>query len=237
MTTVAEHDASRVDTRLQARQLAPTWTILVPTLGQREHLFMRLLGVLLPQLDAHEGRVRVLAWRNNGQPSISEIRDTLLETAESDYVSFIDDDDLVPEYYVAEVVNALATRPDHVGFRLEYSTDDQHREIVDHSLRWGGWGRTHDGQLFRDVTHIDPIRRDLAVRSRFAVRRGRAEDRVWVKRVRQHLATEVYIDKIMYHYLWREDITAWRKPDLIVPVYGRPEIDHPYFAWHERSDA
>lgn len=237
MSTVAEHDASRVDQTLQARQLAPTWTILVPTLGQREHLFLRLMGVLLPQLDAHEGRVRVLAWRNNGQPSISEIRDTLLETAGSDYVSFVDDDDLVPEYYVAEVVNAIATRPDHVGFRLEYSTDDQHREIVDHSLKWGGWGRTHDGKLFRDVTHIDPVRRDLAVRARFAVRRGRAEDRVWVRKVRQHLATEVYVDKVMYFYEWRENVTAWQRPDEIVPVFGRPEIDHPYFSWHERSDA
>ena len=216
---------------------APTWTILVPTLGQRDALFTRLMGVLLPQLDEHEGRVRVLAWRNNGKPSISEIRDTLLAAAGSDYVSFIDDDDLVPEYYVSEVVNALAERPDHVGFKIEYSTDDEHREIVDHSLRWGKWGRTLDGQLHRDVTHIDPVRRDLAMLSRFHVRPGRAEDRVWVKGVRRHLATEVYIDKIMYYYEYREGITAWREPGRIVPVAGRPTIDHPFFAWHPASDA
>jgi hypothetical protein len=215
----------------------PTWTILVPTLGQREHLFARLLGVLLPQLDEHEGRVRVLAWRNNGQPPISEIRDALLAAAGSDYVSFIDDDDLVPEYYVAEVVRALAERPDHVGFKIEYSTDDQHREIVDHSLRWGKWGRTHDGRLHRDVTHIDPVRTDIAVLGRFRVRPGRAEDRVWVKQVRRHLATEVYIDKIMYYYLYREDTTAWREPEAIKHVAGRPVIEHPHFAWHPGSDA
>lgn len=216
---------------------APTWTILVPTLGQREHLLTRLLDVLLPQLDEHEGRVRVLAWRNNGLPSISEIRDTLLASAGTDYVSFVDDDDLVPEYYVAEIVNALVTRPDHVGFKLEYTTDDEHREIVEHSLRWGKWGRTSEGQLFRDVTHIDPIRTDLALRSRFSVRPGRAEDRVWVKRVRPFLTTEVYIDKIMYHYIYREDITAWRNPHTIARVPGRPEIAHPFFAWHPMSDA
>jgi hypothetical protein len=216
---------------------APTWTILVPTLGQREQLFMRLLGVLLPQLDEHEGRVRVLAWRNNGSPSISEIRDSLLASAGTDYVSFVDDDDLIPEYYVAEIVRAIAERPDHVGFKLEYTTDDEHREIVDHSLRWGSWGRTADGQLYRDVTHIDPIRTDLALRSRFSVRPGRAEDRVWVKRVRAHLSTEVYIDKIMYHYLWRSDVTAWQEPQKIRQVIGRPVIDHPFFAWHPASDA
>lgn len=216
---------------------APTWTILVPTLGQREGLFTRLMGVLLPQLDEYEGRVRVLAWRNNGKPSISEIRDALLESAGSDYVSFVDDDDLVPEYYVAEIVRAIAERPDHVGFKIEYTTDDEHREIVEHSLRWGKWGRTLDGQLHRDVTHIDPIRRDLAMRARFRVRPGRAEDRVWVRQVRRYLSTEVYIDKIMYHYLYREGTTAWREPDKIAQVPGRPVVDHPYFAWHPSSDA
>lgn len=214
----------------------PTWTILIPTLGQREDLFMRLMGVLLPQLDQHEGRVRVLAWRNNGKPSISEIRDALLAAAGTDYVSFVDDDDLVPEYYVAEIVRAIAERPDHVGFKIEYSTDNEHREIVDHSLRWGKWGRTFDGQLHRDVTHIDPVRTDLALRSRFFVRPGRAEDRVWVKRVRQFLHSEVYIDKIMYYYLYREGITAWRKPQDIAHVAGRPAIDHPHFTWHPSSD-
>lgn len=216
---------------------APTWTILVPTLGQRERLFMRLMGVLLPQLDEHEGRVRVLAWRNNGKPSISEIRDALLLSAGTDYVSFVDDDDLVPEYYVAEIVRAIAERPDHVGFKLEYSTDDEHREIVDHSLKWRKWARTHEGQLVRDVTHIDPVRTDIATRARFYVRPGRAEDRVWVKRVRQFLLTEVYIDKIMYHYLYREHTTAWRRPQDIRQVAGRPVIDHPHFAWHPASDA
>lgn len=214
----------------------PTWTILVPTLGQREHLFMRLLGVLLPQLDEHEGHVRVLAYRNNGQPSIGEIRDALIATAGTDYVSFIDDDDLVPEYYVAEVVKALVSRPDHVGFKLEYTTDGEHGEIVDHSLRWGKWGRTVDGQLYRDLTHIDPIRRDIAERGSFAVRPGRAEDRVWVKRVRQHVTTEVYIDKIMYHYLWRRDTTAWQEPAKIRRVDGCPSIDHSLFAWHPAGD-
>jgi len=216
---------------------SPTWTILVPTLGQREQLFKRLMGALLPQLDEHDGRVRVLAWRNNGQPSISEIRDALLASAGTDYVSFVDDDDLVPEYYVAEIVKALDERPDHVGFKIKYTTNDEHGEIVDHSLRWGKWGRTYDGQLYRDVTHIDPVKTDLAVRARFYSRRGRAEDRVWVKQVRQHLATEVYIDKIMYHYLFRDDTTAWREPDKIRHVAGRPQIDHPHFAWHPESDA
>jgi hypothetical protein len=216
----------------------PKWTILVPTLGQREELFARLMGVLLPQLDAYP-QVRLLAWRNNGRPTLGEIRDGLIAAAiaaGAEYVSFIDDDDLVPEYYVAEIVNALVSRPDHVGFKLEYTTNDTGREIVEHSLRYSRWGRT-DGVLHRDFTHLDPIRAVFAREGLFSLcRSGRAEDRVWVKQVRRHLVTESYIDKIMYHYLFRDDTTSWQDPKTIVPKAGRPAIDHPAFAWHHESD-
>lgn len=215
---------------------ATLWTILVPTVGQREHLLDRLLAVLLPQLDEHEGAVRVLAWRNNGTPSLGHIRDTLVADADSEYVSFIDDDDLVPDYYVAEIVRALAERPDHVGFQLEYTTNGEGREIVDHSLRHGKWCRNSEGQLVRDFTHIDPVRREHALAGTFVVERRRAEDRAWVRQVRPLLKTEVYVDKIMYHYLWREDTSVWREPERLVPKFGRPVINHPFFAWHERSE-
>lgn len=215
------------------------WSILVPTIGQREELFMRLMGRLLPQLDEHGGAVRVLAWRNNGQPTLGEIRDRLIRDADSEYVCFVDDDDLVPDYYVAEVVSALASRPAHVGFQLEYTTNGEGREIVDHSLRHLKWHRNAEGQLVRDFTHIDPIRRDIAALGTFVVPRRRAEDRAWVRQVRPALVgqPEAYIDKIMYHYLYRDDTTSWRKPERLIPHFGRPQIDSPHFAWHERSDA
>lgn len=202
---------------------------------------MRLLDVLLPQLDEHEGRVTVLAWRNAGRPPLGELRDALIAEAlvrGSDYVSFVDDDDMVPEYYAAEIVQALAHRPDHVGFKLAYHMNGPLEEVADHSLKWGKWRRSPDGMLVRDVTHIDPVRTTFAAAASFArARPGRAEDRVWVKQVRQHLVTEQYIDKIMYYYLFRDDTTSWQRPDLITPATApRPEIRHLHFAWHPRSD-
>lgn len=216
----------------------PTWTILIPTISQRDALFRRLLAVLLPQLDEHAGMVRVMAWLNDGQPPLGEVRDRMIEAAGTDYVSFIDDDDLVPDYYVAEIVQALHQEPDHVGFKIDYSVDGVGKEIVDHSLHWGRWGRSSEGQLYRDFTHIDPVRREHAMRGYFnRARAGRAEDRVWVKQVRKHLVTEVYIDKIMYHYLWRTDLSAWQQPQRIVPgTLGRPLVDHPHFTWHPASN-
>jgi glycosyl transferase family 2 len=221
----------------------PTWTILVPTIPQRETTFLRLMAVLLPQLDAHEGRVRVLAWRNAGRPHLGELRDQMIAYADaSDYVSFIDDDDLVPDYYVAEVVKALDERPDHVGFQLDYTSDTDGvlgHEIVDHSLRHGRWHRNGEGRLVRDFTHIDPVRRELAMNASFAVaRKGRAEDRQWVKQLRGWLRTEVYIDKVMYYYIWSYSGSSWGADKVVWPAGGPlPEIDHPHFEWHPKSVA
>jgi hypothetical protein len=217
---------------------APTWAILIPTIGQREELFGRLLDRLLPQLDAHGGRVRVIAWRNAGDPRLAVIRDTMVATAGTEYVSFVDDDDLVASHFVDAIVEQLAKRPDHVGFKVAYCVDGAQKEIVDHSLRHGRWHRNSDGALVRDFTHLDPVRREHAERGRFAAaKEWRPEDRVWVKKVRPFLFSEGYVDDVLYHYLWRSDLSSWQRPEQIVPTASlRPVIDHPYFEWHEKSD-
>jgi hypothetical protein len=215
---------------------APTWAILIPTIGQRRDLFLRLMDRLLPQLDAHAGRVRVLAWFNHGQPMLGDLRDQLMLDAGTDYVSFIDDDDLVSEDYVAEIVKALTSKPDHVGFRLEFTTNGRGREIVEHSLKWGRWGRSADGMLFRDFTHIDPIRRELAIKGSFrTIRPHHAEDRQWVKSVRGTLHSEEFIPKVLYHYLWDERVTAWQRPRDLDITNGRHPVEHPFFSWHPES--
>lgn len=213
------------------------WTILVPTIGEREALFRRLLDVLVPQLDEHAGAVRVLARRNAGELSVGELRDSMLAEATGEYVSWIDDDDLVPEFYVAEVVRALAGRPDHVGYRLAYYSDGVEREVVDHSLRHRRWHRNGEGRLVRDFTHVDPVRREHATRGRFAAaRRGRAEDRSWVKQVRPFLRTEAYIDRVMYHYLWSAEGSAWQRPErVLAPSTPLPAVDSPFFSWQGAS--
>ncbi len=210
-----------------------TWTILIPTLGERSELFARLLAVVLPQTEPYGGRVRVLGWWSHGTPSIGVIRDALLQRAGTDYVSFVDDDDLVPAYYVDQVMDAIADRPDHVGFQVEYLKEGRSVELIDHSLRHGRWGRNRRVGLFRDITHIDPIRTTLARRASFdLVPAGVAEDEQWVFQVRRHVRTETYIPHVMYHYLWSEKVSAWRRPDLIRPVGVRPTVAHPHFSWH-----
>jgi cephalosporin hydroxylase len=217
-----------------SNQSQPTWTILIPTIGQRADLFRRLLDRLLPQLDAHAGRVRVLAFWNNGEPTLGQIRDSLVFGTDTDYVSFIDDDDLVPEFFVEECVRAIEQWPDKVGFKVGYSVDGDLKEIADQSIRHGDWHRDAAGVLCRDITHVGPIRASIARKGRFAIaKRGRAEDRVWVKQVRPHVRTEVYVDRVMYDYLFSPSNSSWQHGSKVVHTGERPVIDHPYFTWHE----
>ena len=216
---------------------APTWSILVPTLGERRALFERLMAGLLPQLDPYAGRVRVLGWYNDGSPSLPKIRQRLVEAAGTEYVSFVDDDDLVSRDYVAEIVGALASQPDYVGFQVQCYSDGAPTGVAYHSLEFTTW-RNFAGRYERDISHLNPIRRQLALRANFSlVRPGRPEDRAWADQLRRTrvLQTQVVVPRILYHYLYSTSRVAgvgsrWEQPRRIIRGQ-RATVTSPYFTW------
>ncbi len=211
---------------------APTWSILVPTLGERRPLFERLMAGLLPQLDPYAGRVRVVGWHNDGSPSLPKIRQRMVETAGTDYVSFVDDDDLVSPEYVASIVAALETGPDYVGFQVQCYSDGAPIAVAYHSLEFTRW-RNLPGRFERDISHINPIRTQIARRADFSLTRtGGAEDRAWADQLRRKrlLRTQVVIDRILYHYLYVPNTSRWERPKTIQPG-ARSALASPHFSW------
>ena len=215
---------------------APTWSILVPTLGERRSLFERLMTGLLPQLDPYAGRVCVEVWHNNGSPALPKIRQRMVERTGAEYVSFVDDDDLVSPFYVAEVVTALESRPDYVGFQVQCYSDGAPTAVAYHSLAYRRW-RNLPTRYERDISHINPIRTELARRADFSqTRSGGAEDRVWADQLRRArvLRTEVVIPRIMYHYLYEPRSSRWREPERIM-TGERSSLTHPYLTWSDSA--
>lgn len=212
--------------------MPPTWAILVPTLGERRALFERLMAALLPQTELYAGRVQVIGWHNDGSPTLPKIRQRMIETTEAEYVSFVDDDDLVSAEYVAEVMAALDQRPDYVGFQVQCYSDGKPTAVAYHSLAYRRW-RNLPGRYERDISHVNPIRRTLALRADFSLTRaGRAEDRAWADQLRRArvLRTEVVIPRILYHYLYAPGTSRWRDPRSIA-AGERAAVDHPNFTW------
>lgn len=210
-----------------------TWTILVATLGQRADRLQRLLDGLLPQVDAAGGQVTVTALVNHGERPLGEVRHALLRDATSTYVSFVDDDDEVPDYFVAEVLARLDGQVDYVGWQLQCYVDGTALKPTYHSLRYDHWWDDAVG-YYRDVSHLNPIRTELARVGDF--RRGDPpEDVAWVDQLRGHVRTEHYIDRIMYHYRSSSGDSTWRGQGITQVHTARYASDSPHFSYHPES--
>lgn len=211
----------------------PTWTVLVTTLAQRAERLRELLELLLPQTEPYDDRVRVLAYCNRGERPLAAVRQALVEAATSDYVSFVDDDDRVPTYHVDEVMNVLPHGRDVVGWQLQCYVDGEPLKPTFHSLRYSGWYDDVTG-YYRDVSHLNPIRRELALRADF--RRGDPpEDVSWVEQVRSLVRTESYVDRVMYFYYSSPSDSTWRGVGVDPTRGARLDVAHPHFSYHPES--
>lgn len=210
----------------------PLWEVLIATLGQRGPRLRRLLDQLLPQLEPYDGQVRVTALWNNGERSLGEMRQALVTNAHAEYVSFVDDDDTVPSFFVKRVVDALGSRPDQVGWQMQCWQDGRRLKPTFHSTRFRGWFEDDTG-YYRDVSHLNPVKHEIALKCDF--RQGEPpEDVSWVAQARALVCTEVYVDAVMYDYHASSSDSTWRG-DVPPGTYDRLVVDHPYFQYHPWS--
>jgi hypothetical protein len=213
---------------------SPTWTILVATIGRRRQLFTRLVGELTRQARPHAGRVKIIALWNNGERPLGHVRQALIESATTDYVSFVDDDDQLPEYHVDEVLTALGDGDvDYVGWRMQCYIDGVKMKPTFHSLRYKNWYEDETG-YYRDVSHLNPVRRSLALRCDFA-RTEPPEDVAWVNQLRPHVKTERYVDRVMYHYFSSPGDSTWRPGSVQAKNFRRVEVSDVNFTYHPWS--
>lgn len=209
------------------------WSILIATLGRRSTKLRRLLGEFAPQMPTDRS-VEVIAYRNHGEKPLAEIRQALVEDAQGQYISFVDDDDHLPDYYIPEVLTRL-DGVQYVGWQMQAYQDGQPLKPTFHSLRYGRWYEDNSG-YYRDVSHLNPVLIELARKVDF--RRGLPpEDVSWVDQMRHFVTTEHYIDRVMYHYYASSADSAWRPgtettPEVIEPL---PAVRHPWFRWHPAS--
>ena len=184
--------------------------MLVCSIVHRTNQLANLLAALAPQIVPGVG-VRV--FRDNLETGYGEKCQALLDSSTADYVSFVDDDDMVAPDFVARVLDALAGSPDYVGFRVLYTVDGLFRLPVIHSLRFPDWINTPD-ELQRDLVHFNPIRRDLALLGEWEG--GMGADFRWATQVRAtgRVRDEAFIDAEMYRYqhVTADSFLAHREP-------------------------
>ncbi|HJS83552.1 MAG TPA: hypothetical protein VJ742_12035 [Nitrososphaera sp.] len=210
----------------------PKWTILIATVGMREDKFKRTYENLAAQIEEFCGDVTALVYWDNFESTLGKVRQDLLEAATSTYVNYVDDDDVLPPYYCRRIYDLLDNKVDYIGWRMQLFIDGEKQKPTFHSIRYKDWDEDEYG-YYRDVSHLNPIKRTLALKGRFD--QSIPEDRNWASQVAPHIKTEKYIDEEMYYYYHSRKESLWK---LVPPPKGsfiRPVLDSQYFYYHPKS--
>jgi hypothetical protein len=145
----------------------PTWDLLIATIPHRHATLTELLADLDRQIEVAPPSYRmhgvgVLLYRDNLTVSYGDKTQALVNASGAEYVSCIDDDDLLAPDGVARVTTALRGRPDYVGFNVAWTRDGVPQVPVTHSLDCPRWHNSPE-RLQRSVMQFNPVRRDIAL--------------------------------------------------------------------------
>ncbi len=190
------------------------WSILILTQPSRASFLKRLLDCLEPQVAACEGaEIRFRTFDNSMK--LGANRQAMIDEAEGEYISFVDDDDCVSTQYVRKIY-PLLDGVDYIGFQVQTFINGNPLAPTYHSLKYGGWS-SNDLGFYRDLSHLNPIRRELSSRVKFTGHGN--EDVLWADEIRGLgiVKTEHYISEVMYYYFSRANKNDSDKPGMYGP--------------------
>lgn len=190
-------------------------SILICTIKERESLFKSLLSEFFNQgtftkiesgyIDEKK-QVEILYHSDNKEISVGKKRQLLLEKAAGKYIVFIDDDDFPSPNYIDMILSAIETNPDCIGINVAMTTNGTRPQKCCHSLKYPVWmDNVHGWDYVRNVTHFNPVKRDLAMQSGFKDMRF-GEDKDYADRLTPLCKTEVYIEPPLFHYRFSNKI-------------------------------
>src|SRR6187551_561363 len=182
-----------------------TFLILICTLPERANQLKRLTTELDRQKLRYPGTVdykinepEVLAAGRN--IPTGRKRNMLIEQSQSDYFSFIDDDDMVSDNYIYYIMNAIELKqPDVITFRGFMTTNGANRENF--TIKLGSRYEQKNGHYYRFPNHLCAFKRDRVQHIKFPDQ-WIQEDYLWAKNIHDRglLKTEVHIEADLYHY-------------------------------------
>lgn len=182
--------------------------ILIPSIPERSKLLNLLVAKLQEQIDYcykyHKelGDVHLIVDNSkrflDGGLSIGEKRDSLLNRSFSEYICFLDDDDNIAPNYVETLLRLCNEGKDVCTFKSLFMCDG-YWTIIDMGLNNDNQQATPDSEVKRNVWHVCPIKRDIAINYSFSDL-NHNEDWTWMEQVLKDIKTEAKSNKIIHNY-------------------------------------
>jgi glycosyltransferase involved in cell wall biosynthesis len=186
-------------------------SILIPTLPEPEsqNYLKRLLSILNPQI---ENRTDVEILTHDGPRSMptGTKRNELIARAQGEYFSQIDCDDVVPIYYVSELLKATEQTPDVITFKGFMTTNGSDRRGF--TIRKDSEYTEKEGHYYRFANHLCCFKKSLIGHIKFQPI-WIQEDYQWALSVKRSglLKTEVHIENWMYHYDYKTKLSPMQQ--------------------------
>lgn len=189
-------------------------SILICSLYERKIRLEHLLEILLPQIGEFSfqpgdvshytgEKVEILICTDNKELKVGAKRNKLVESAKGDYVSFIDDDDIVSGEYVHSILNATKFSPDVINFWAYRFHNGKRDRRVDYDIKYD-CDKDRPNIYQRMPNHLSVWKRSLVLPYK-EINYG--EDAEWAARMKGKALTQRKIDKILYSYLFDQDVT------------------------------
>lgn len=182
-------------------------SILIPTLPEPEsqNYLKRLLSILYPQI---ENRTDVEILTHDGPRSMptGTKRNELIARSQGEYFSQIDCDDVVPIYYVSELLKAIEQTPDVITFQGHMLTDGANRKNF--TIKLGEKYEERDNHYYRYPNHLCCFRRSIVQHIKFQP--------IWIQedykyatelRDKNILRNEVHLPIQMYVYDYKTKVS------------------------------
>jgi hypothetical protein len=163
-------------------------SILIPASNAPNPALRILLDGLITQVHGHHEIEVIVDDMHDAKMLLWQKRNNLLKRASGEYSCFIDVGDNVGPNYIQLITQALADRPDCVGFKVGYVADGKVQSVEIRS------SEAADGSL--GINHLSPIKTHIARKIAFA---SGADEEFAAKLADSGLLeTENFIDAVIY---------------------------------------
>jgi glycosyltransferase involved in cell wall biosynthesis len=181
-------------------------SILIPTMKPRERLFRQVLAEVERQIrETPEIRVEVVWESDNGELTLGQKRNVLMDRCNGRYHCFIDDDDVIARDFLKTFVPMVNSEIDYdcASFVGAHYVKGKFNKLFHHSLDYSEWSELSD-RFIRTVSPMNMIKTEIVRQVRYMDIRN-TEDHEFSKRLMASglLKTEFKIDRNrpIYHYI------------------------------------